>query len=67
MYNKLGFKFHLEIPKYLSIENIIFEMAESSIPYQDDTYSVLNTREVACYFSNSTKTIKKANSASSES
>ena len=58
VFNKLGFKFHLDIPAKMIIENVIFDFTESFIPYQDDTYNVLTTRQNICSFDEATETLK---------
>ena len=64
IYNKLGYKFKLNIPQKLSIENIFFDRIEGIIPWINDPSSVLSKRVNACQYNNSTK--KMVNNASTE-
>ena len=66
IYNKIRYAFTLTIPAKMIIENIIFEMIDGVIPYQNDPDSWLTTRKKWCVWNDSTNTIGKVNSAQTE-
>jgi hypothetical protein len=63
VYNKLGSHLNIDIPMKLTMENIIWEMADGIIPVEDDVSNCLTTRTSCCVYNSDSKKLEKTDSS----